>query len=70
MGNTRIIGGYQVSCVSGWRWSLVDDLGRNYFPVYHPLKAMGEVGPGDLALVDGACSGRWRADVQHCQPRP
>ena len=40
------------------------NLGRNYFPAYHSLKAMGEVGPDNLVFVDGASGGVGTASVQ------
>ncbi len=40
------------------------NLGRNYFPAYHSLKVIGEVGPGDLVLVDGASGGVGMAVIQ------
>ena len=33
------------------------NLGRNYFAAYHSLRVIGEVGEGDLVLVDGASGG-------------
>jgi len=40
------------------------NLGRNYFPAYHSLKVLGEIGPGDLVLVDGASGGVGMAAIQ------
>lgn len=40
------------------------NLGRNYFPAYHSLKVIGEVGPGDVVLVDGASGGVGMAAVE------
>jgi NADPH2:quinone reductase len=40
------------------------NLGRNYFPAYHSLKVIGEVGPGGLVLVDGASGGVGMAAVE------
>ena len=40
------------------------NLGRNFFPAYHSLKIIGEVGPGDLVLVDGASGGVGMAAIQ------
>jgi NADPH:quinone reductase-like Zn-dependent oxidoreductase len=40
------------------------NLGRNFFPAYHSLKFIGEVGPGDLVLVDGASGGVGMAAIQ------
>ncbi len=39
------------------------NLGRNYIPAYHALKNIGEVGAGDLVLVDGASGGVGMAAV-------
>ena len=39
------------------------NLGRNYIPAYHALKIVGEVGAGDLVLVDGASGGVGMAAV-------
>ena len=39
------------------------NLGRNYIPAYHALKNIGEAGPGDLVLVDGASGGVGMAAV-------
>lgn len=43
--------------------SMCASLGRNYFPAYHSLKIIGEVGEGDLVLVDGASGGVGMAAV-------
>ena len=40
------------------------NLGRNFFPAYHSLKVLGEVGPGSLVLVDGASGGVGLAAVE------
>ena len=40
------------------------NIGRNYFAAYHSLKVIGEVGPGDLVLVDGASGGVGMAAIQ------
>ena len=40
------------------------NLGRNYFPAYHSLKVIGEIGTGDLVLVDGASGGVGMAAIQ------
>ena len=40
------------------------NLGRNFFPAYHSLKTLGEVGPGSLVLVDGASGGVGMAAVE------
>ena len=39
------------------------NVGRNYFAAYHSLKIIGEVGDGDLVLVDGASGGVGMAAV-------
>ena len=43
--------------------SQCSNLGRNYFAAYHSLKIIGEVGAGDLVLVDGASGGVGMAAV-------
>ena len=40
------------------------NLGRNFFPAYHSLKVLGEVGPGSLVLIDGASGGVGMAAVE------
>ena len=40
------------------------NLGRNFFPAYHSLKVLGEVGPGHLVLVDGASGGVGMAAIE------
>ena len=40
------------------------NIGRNFFAAYHSLKVIGEVGVGDLVLVDGASGGVGMAAVQ------
>ena len=40
------------------------NLGRNFFPAYHSLKVLGEVGTGDLVLVDGASGGVGMAAIE------
>ena len=40
------------------------NLGRNFFPAYHSLKVLGEVGPGNLVLVDGASGGVGMAAIE------
>ena len=40
------------------------NLGRNFFPAYHSLKVIGEVGADDLVLVDGASGGVGMAAVE------
>ncbi len=40
------------------------NIGRNFFAAYHSLKIIGEVGRGDLVLVDGASGGVGMAAIQ------
>jgi NADPH2:quinone reductase len=40
------------------------NIGRNFFAAYHSLKIIGEVGPGDLVLVDGASGGVGMAAIE------
>ena len=40
------------------------NLGRNFFPAWHSLKVLGEVGPDSLVLVDGASGGVGMAAVE------
>ena len=40
------------------------NLGRNFFAAYHSLKIIGDVGAGDLVLVDGASGGVGMAAVE------
>lgn len=40
------------------------NIGRNFFAAYHSLKVIGEIGPGDLVLVDGASGGVGMAAIQ------
>jgi len=40
------------------------NIGRNFFSAYHSLKVIGEVGDGDLVLVDGASGGVGMAAVE------
>ena len=40
------------------------NIGRNFFAAYHSLKVIGEIGPGDLVLVDGASGGVGMAAVE------
>ncbi len=40
------------------------NIGRNFFSAYHSLKIIGEVGQGDLVLVDGASGGVGMAAIQ------
>lgn len=44
--------------------SSVANLGRNYCAAYHSLKVIGNVGPDDLVLVDGASGGVGMATVE------
>jgi NADPH:quinone reductase-like Zn-dependent oxidoreductase len=44
--------------------SSVANLGRNYCAAYHSLKVIGNVGPNDLVLVDGASGGVGMATVE------
>lgn len=48
---------------NGIHLSKCANLGRNYIPAYHSLKIIGEVGDGDLVLVDGASGGVGMAAV-------
>jgi NADPH2:quinone reductase len=48
----------------GVQMSKFASLGRNYFPAYHSLKVIGEVGPCSLVLVDGASGGVGMAAVE------
>ena len=40
------------------------NLGRNFFAAYHSLKIIGDVGSGDLVLVDGASGGVGMAAIE------
>ncbi|TDI25886.1 MAG: NADPH:quinone oxidoreductase family protein [Acidobacteria bacterium] len=40
------------------------NLGRNFFAAYHSLKIIGDVGAGDLVLVDGASGGVGMAAIE------
>ena len=40
------------------------NIGRNFFAAYHSLRVIGEIGPGDLVLVDGASGGVGMAAVE------
>lgn len=42
----------------------LSNIGRNFFAAYHSLKVIGEVGPGDLVLVDGASGGVGMASIE------
>ena len=59
-----------VPAASVWRapdavhLSMCANLGRNFFAAYHSLKIIGEVGAGDLVLVDGASGGVGLAAVE------
>lgn len=44
--------------------SSVANIGRNYCAAYHSLKVIGNVGPNDLVLVDGASGGVGMATVE------
>lgn len=48
----------------GLHLSSVANLGRNYCAAYHSLKVIGNVGPNDLVLVDGASGGVGMAAVE------
>ncbi|MBT6272905.1 MAG: NADPH:quinone oxidoreductase family protein [Chromatiales bacterium] len=40
------------------------NVGRNYFAAYHTLKVIGEIGEGDLVVVNGASGGVGMAAIQ------
>jgi NADPH2:quinone reductase len=44
--------------------SKCSNIGRNFFAAYHTLKVIGEVGRGDLVLVDGASGGVGMAAIE------
>lgn len=44
--------------------SKLSNIGRNFFAAYHSLKVIGEVGPNDLVLVDGASGGVGMASIE------
>lgn len=44
--------------------SKCSNIGRNFFAAYHSLKIIGEVGNGDLVLVDGASGGVGMAAIE------
>lgn len=44
--------------------SKCSNIARNYFAAYHSLKILGEVGRGDLVLVDGASGGVGMAAIE------
>jgi NADPH2:quinone reductase len=44
--------------------SKCSNIGRNFFAAYHSLKVIGEVGEGDLVLVDGASGGVGMAAIE------
>lgn len=44
--------------------SKCSNIGRNFFAAYHSLKIIGEVGQGDLVLVDGASGGVGMAAIE------
>ena len=60
----------KVPAVSVWKapddvhLSRCANLGRNFFPAYHSLKVLGEVGADSLVLVDGASGGVGMAAVE------
>ena len=75
----RVIGQTSIGCLAevvqvkgdlvweapaGVHLSRCANLGRNFFSAYHSLKVIGEVGPGNLVLVDGASGGVGMAAVQ------
>ncbi len=49
---------------TGMHLSKCANLGRNFFPAYHSLKILGEIGAGDLVLVDGASGGVGMATIE------
>eukprot|EP00581_Thalassiosira_minuscula_P016425 CAMPEP_0183716400 /NCGR_PEP_ID=MMETSP0737-20130205/10333_1 /TAXON_ID=385413 /ORGANISM="Thalassiosira miniscula, Strain CCMP1093" /LENGTH=365 /DNA_ID=CAMNT_0025945669 /DNA_START=45 /DNA_END=1142 /DNA_ORIENTATION=+ len=49
---------------NGLHLSSVANIGRNYCAAYHSLKVIGNVGPSDLVLVDGASGGVGMATVE------
>ena len=49
---------------AGVHLSRCANLGRNFFPAYHSLKIIGEIGAGDLVLVDGASGGVGMAAIE------
>ena len=49
---------------TGVHLSACANLSRNFFPAYHSLKVLGEVGAADLVLVDGASGGVGMAAVE------
>ncbi|KAL7540919.1 hypothetical protein ACHAXR_010481 [Thalassiosira sp. AJA248-18] len=49
---------------NGLHLSSVANIGRNYCAAYHSLKVIGNVGPTDLVLVDGASGGVGMATVE------
>ena len=61
-----------VNCDARAAWKAPDNIplshcanvGRNFFAAYHSLKVIGEVGPGDLVLIDGASGGVGMAGIQ------
>ena len=61
-----------VNCDARAVWKAPDNIplshcanvGRNFFAAYHSLKVIGEVGPGDLVLIDGASGGVGMAGIQ------
>jgi len=61
-----------VNCDARAVWKAPDNIplshcanvGRNFFAAYHSLKVIGELGPGDLVLIDGASGGVGMAGIQ------
>lgn len=49
--------------------SSVANIGRNYCAAYHSIKVIGNVGSGDLVLVDGASGGVGMASVELAKAR-
>lgn len=49
--------------------SSVANIGRNYCAAYHSIKVIGNAGPGDLVLVDGASGGVGMASVELAKAR-
>ena len=49
--------------------SSVANIGRNYCAAYHSIKVIGNCGPGDLVLVDGASGGVGMASVELAKAR-
>lgn len=73
IGQMQIGGVAEVAAVPGpqvWKapegvpLSKCANIGRNFFAAYHSLKVIGEVGEGDLVLVDGASGGVGMAAIE------